>query len=76
MLLLFSVLFLNTPPLQADPEAFKHFKKTGTEAYCLVDYQHKTVSCLYETMAECREQYSNQKVAVCFSRKSLKMGDK
>jgi hypothetical protein len=59
--------------LTTNPLAFKHFKKTGTEAVCLVDYNKKTVVCAYKTMNECREQYADHKVAVCFPRKALKL---
>jgi hypothetical protein len=75
MLLLFSLLIFNTPPLQMDVEAFKHFKKEGTKPYCMVDYEKKTISCIYDTMNECRDKYDNDRMGVCFTRKSLKLGD-
>jgi len=58
-----------------NPEAFRHFKKSGNQAVCLVNYADKTVSCDYKTMNECRAQYDEHKIAVCFPRKGLKLGD-
>ena len=72
LLLLFSMALLNR---QIDEESFKHYKKIGTKAYCLVDYQHKVVDCSYDTFEDCTDQYQKTPVAVCFSRKSLKLGD-
>lgn len=68
---LFSI-FLVDPAF--DKQAFKHFKKSGNEAVCLVDYQQKTVDCSYKTMALCREQYGkDRRVAICFPRKDVQM---
>lgn len=59
-----------------DPQAFRHFQKSGKENICLVDYVNKTVECNYKTMAECREVYGKGRhVVICFPRKSLKLGD-
>lgn len=76
MWFLFSIFLFNSPPLQTDLETFKHFKKDGSDAYCLVNYEHKEIHCNYKTIDACREEYVNTRGAsVCFSRKSLKLGD-
>lgn len=76
MLLVFSLLFFNSPPLPADTEAaYKHFKKDGYEPYCLVDYTTKEVHCIYKTREECTKNYNEQHAQICFLRKSLKLGD-
>lgn len=66
-------LFLLTLLVTTFPNSFKHFKKSGTDLFCLVDYSAKTVSCSYKTMNECRDQYRDNRVVVCFLRKSLKL---
>jgi hypothetical protein len=67
------ILILLSLLVAVNPEAFKHFKKSGTAQYCLVDYQKKTVQCEYKTMDECRDQYDNHRIIICFSRRSLKL---
>jgi hypothetical protein len=67
------ILFLYSLFVTVDPQSFKHFKKSGHEAYCLVDYQKKTVSCEYKTLPECRDQYDTHKSSICFTKKSLKL---
>ena len=74
---LFSLLleFVIQPDL-ADFLAFKNFKKSGTEAVCLIDYQNKTVECNYKDMTECRNEYGKGRhMVLCMPRKSLKLGD-
>jgi hypothetical protein len=62
--------------IQMDPVAhFKNFTKSGTEKYCMVNYKDKTISCTYKTMEDCHNDYTNHPISVCFSRKSLKLGD-
>lgn len=76
MLYLLFSLFVTVPNPPFDAEAFKHFKKSGDKAVCLVDYGNKSVECNYDTMAECREMYGkDHRVLICFPRKSLKLGD-
>jgi hypothetical protein len=59
--------------LTPNQEAFKHFKKSGSQAACLIDYQKKTIKCDYRTMGECRQEYNNYKMAICCPRKDLKL---
>lgn len=76
MLLLIFNLFVVVPEPAFDPQAFKHFKKSGKEDVCLVDYNKKTIECDYKTMMECRNEYGKDKrIIVCFPRRSLKLGD-
>lgn len=74
MLYLISNLLLEAV-LQPDLEAFKQFKKSGTEAVCMVNYDTKTIECKYKDMEACRNDYANHKISVCFPRKNLKLGD-
>ena len=76
MFLLFSLLFFNSPPLQTDPDSFKHFKKDGAAPYCMVDYVNKTIHCIYKNREDCTNHYDESRAEICFPRKSLKLGDK
>lgn len=68
LLILFGITF--------DPSAhFKNFKKEGKKQYCMVDYEHKVISCNYDSMTDCRNHYVDHHAAICFPHKSLKLGD-
>lgn len=69
------MMFLLALVLTVNPQAFRHYKKSGTEPFCLVDYQAKTVQCDYKTLNDCRDQYQNHKCVLCFTKKRLNMGD-
>lgn len=49
------------------------FVKEGNKSYCLVNYQSKTIECLYSTITQCRDQYSAHLESICFPKKDLKL---
>ena len=54
---------------------FKNFEKHGKKPFCMVDYANKVIDCKYDSMNDCRNAYTDHHVAICFPRKSLKLGD-
>lgn len=59
--------------LAMEVQSFKHFKISGNQRVCMVDYEVKTVECKFDTMNECRNDYINHHTSICFLRKSLKL---
>ena len=64
-LLLFSVLMLTGCTMRS-------YTRTGDKAVCLIDYQHKTISCDFETLHECREDYIRVKNSQCILKTNTK----
>jgi len=56
-----------------DPMAFKHFKVSGDEQFCMVHYSEKRIECKYVTYNDCRNDYRDNHVSICFARKNLKL---
>jgi hypothetical protein len=51
---------------------FKHFTHIGNKPWCMVDYTHKTIACMYDDRNSCYAAFNGRYAGICWRREDVR----